>query len=61
MSEISTIKVAVLDGNTITNIIYVNGNTPLQSNYVLLNGDCYGIGDEITDADLMPSESPQPT
>ncbi|MCY7297490.1 hypothetical protein [Alteromonas sp. a30] len=49
----NTIKVAVLDGLTITNFIYIKGDAVMPENYVQLNDDCYAIGDVINEAHVI--------
>lgn len=58
-NNVSTIKVAVLEGDIITNFIYISSNAPMQANYALLEDDCCAIGDAIADVQTQPEQTTQ--
>lgn len=58
-NNVNTIKVAVLDGDIITNFIYISSNAPMQANYALLEDDCCAIGDAIADVQTQPEQTTQ--
>lgn len=58
-TSVNTIKVAVLDGDIITNFIYISSDTPMQENYALLEDDCCAIGDAIADVQSQSEQATQ--